>query len=163
MVEEVIDRFGNTDLTDAKREELYQQGVTWYERYSVSKRPVPPDYASFRQKWQHICDNVLEMTPTAERALDMALSRDIDRIPMIPPIIWKLGRVPTSEFVRITTIGGLPTSVRKRFDIPWTATDQLELSAFETAVRAGWRFVHPKLRYHPRARAGYNEARKLAS
>lgn len=163
MVEQVIDRFSQRQLSSLDREQLYQEGVTWYSRYSMSSRPVPADYSSFKQKWDHICSELLEMTPAAEQAVDMALSRNVDRVPMIPSAIWKLGRLPASEFVRVTTIGGLPAVVRKRFGIPWSPADQLELTAFETAVRAGWRFVHPKLRYHPRARAGNHYVKKLAA
>jgi uncharacterized protein (DUF2236 family) len=158
MVEEEIDRFSRLKLNQGRREQLYQEGVEWYGRYSMAARPVPENYSSFKEKWDHICSEVLEITPAADRALNMALSRNVDRVPMIPPLIWKLGRLPASEFVRITAIGGLPESVRKRFDIPWSKADQIELNAFETAVRNGWRFVHPKLRYHPRARAGNSHA-----
>ncbi len=163
MVEQEIDRFSQRRLNSANREQLYQEGKTWYARYNMGSRPVPAGYTGFKEKWDHICNEVLEVTPAAERALDMALSRDIDRVPMIPPVIWKLGHLPASEFVRVTTIGGLPEVVRKRFDIPWSRADQLELGAFETAVRTGWRFIHPKLRYHPRARAGNHHAKKLAA
>lgn len=163
MVEQEIDRFSQRHLSPTDRERLYQEGVEWYGRYNMNSRPVPADYQTFKEKWDHICNDVLELTPAAERAIDMALSRNINRVPIIPPIIWKLGRLPASEFVRITTIGGLPDGVRERFDIPWSKTDQLELSTFEAAVRTGWRFIHPKLRYHPRARAGNNFARKMAA
>jgi uncharacterized protein (DUF2236 family) len=161
MVEQQIDRFDSRRLGPGDREQLYQEGRAWYARYHMGSRPVPPDYESFKAKWDHVCNEVLELTPAAEHAVDMALSRDIDRVPMIPSLIWKLGRLPASEFVRVTAIGGLPDVVRKRFDIPWTKTDQLELAAFVTAVRTGWRFVLPKrLRYHPRAYAGMRQAAK---
>lgn len=163
MVEQEIDRFSRRQLDPLDREKLYQEGAAWYARYNMSPRPVPADYSAFKEKWNRICDEVLELTPAAEHALDIALSRDVDRVPMIPSVIWKLGRLPASEFVRITTIGGLPETVRKRFGIPWSRTDQLELSALETGVRNGWRFIHPKLRYHPRARAGNNHAKKFAA
>lgn len=163
MIEEEIDRFSQRDMNLADREQLYQEGVQWYGRYNMSPRPVPENYLNFKEKWDYICNEVLEVTPAAERALEMALSRDIDKVPMVPEVIWKLGRLPASEFVRVTTIGGLPETVRKRFDIPWSKANQLELDTFEAAVRNGWRFLHPKLRYHPRARAGNQYARKLAA
>ncbi|HSX46714.1 MAG TPA: oxygenase MpaB family protein [Patescibacteria group bacterium] len=164
MIEQEIDRFSQRTLSMVDREKLYEEGRAWYGRYGMGSRPVPINYFAFKEKWDHICNDVLELTPAAERAVDMALSRDVDRIPMIPPLIWKLlGRVPASEFVRVTTIGGLPSAVRDRFDIPWSEFDQFELDSFEKVVRSSWRFVHPKLRYHPRARAGNNIAKKLAA
>lgn len=163
MDEQVIDRFSKRRLSADQREQLYQEGVEWYSRYNMSSKPVPQNYTAFKEKWDYVSEEVLEVTPAAERALEMALSRDIDKVPMIPPIIWKLGRLPASEFVRVTTIGGLPEKVRKRFDIPWSKTDQLELHTFEAAIRNGWRFVHPKLRFHPRARVGNHQATKIAA
>lgn len=163
MVEGVIDRFSTRRLSPEDREQLYREGVEWYSRYSMTERPVPPTYQAFREKWDTICHDVLEMTPAAERALDMALKRDVDKIPQIPALVWKFGRVPTSEFIRLMTVGGLPQVVRERFDLPWSSVlDEPRLKMIETAVRQGWRFLPEALRYHPRARDGRKQAANAA-
>lgn len=162
MVEDVADRFSHRNLSQAEREQLYAETTEWYRRYGLSMRPVPANYQAFRDKWQNMCDEVLEMTPAAEKAIAMAVDRNVERVPYIPPLIWKLGRLPVSESIRIVTIGGLPKTVRERFDIPWSMIDEVRLKALEVSVQNGWRFIHPKLRYHPRARAGNRQASRAA-
>jgi uncharacterized protein (DUF2236 family) len=99
------------------------------------------------------------MTPEAEYALGMAQRRDVTRVPVFPPLVWKaLARWPVSETIRIFTVGGLPENVRRRFDIPWSDFDQLRLDAAEEAVRKVWHRLPHRARYHPRAYAGRRHA-----
>jgi uncharacterized protein (DUF2236 family) len=160
MAEQVADRYDIHRLTGGEREQLYVEGVEWYRRYGVSMRPVPRDRASFQHAWDHHCADVLEMNAAARWALDQVigaqplhLGRMID---WASPLL-RIGVVRriTLEPVRITTLGGLPPVVRKRFGIPWSRADQLELDALELAVRQAWRLVPFSLRWQPRALAGW--------
>ncbi len=98
------------------------------------------------------------MTPAAERAVDMALHESLE-LPGLPQWTALLQRQVVTPLLRLTAIGGLPARVRERFGIPWRIDDELQLKAFELAVREGWRFVPPAMRYHPRAAAGRARAR----
>lgn len=159
MAEQVIDRFSLNELTLDKREQLYAESKEWYRRYGVSERPQPATYAGFVEKWNHICRHVLEMTPAASHAIDIALSGHVDRLPGVPPVVWQFARLPVSDFVRVVTIGGLPAEVRQRFDLPFNDFDKFRLQTLEKAVRNGWRFLPASWRYHERARAGYRAAK----
>jgi uncharacterized protein (DUF2236 family) len=158
-VKQVIDRFDRHRLSRGEREELYLDGVEWYRRYGVSMRPVPPDYASFRAEWQRQCRDVLEMTPAASRALDMAIEGTGPQPPFLPPWFKPLQPLVVSPLLRLTTIGGLPAAVRQRFGIPWRVDEEAEYRVLQLAVRESWRFVPPPLRYGPTASA----ARRAAS
>jgi uncharacterized protein (DUF2236 family) len=83
-VEQVVDRFDAHRLSYAERRQLYVEGLEWYRRYGVSFRAVPPDRDAFQLQWDRYCDEVLEMTPAAERAVDMALHEKVDRLPDLP-------------------------------------------------------------------------------
>ena len=83
-VEQVADRFDAHRLTGAEREELYLDGVEWYRRYAVSTRPVPADRDAFRAEWDRHLEEVLEMTPAAERALDIALHDRTSPVGVLP-------------------------------------------------------------------------------
>ena len=164
MVEQVVNRFSHRTLSSNDKELLYEQGVEWYSRYSVSKRPVPKNYQEFQEKVHYIQDEVLEMTPSAEKAINKATSRDVEKVPQIPGIIWKFLGLPVSETVRLVTIGGLPENVRKRFDIPWSPVfDEPRLKVLEETIKRGWHFLPAELRYHPRARAGNRFATRKAA
>lgn len=135
---ETARRWNHRGLSKARKERLYQETVTWYRRYGVSDRPVPRDYPSFRARFHEICANELEMTPSAQRALDMALADRVeaplpsDRLPSVLADLTATGITPV---MRALSLGGLPRVVRSRFDIPFTRADEAVLAALTLAVR----------------------------
>jgi uncharacterized protein (DUF2236 family) len=157
-VKQMVDRFDHHRLTASERDGLYLDGVEWYRRYGVSMRPVPTGYAAFRIEWQRQCGEVLEMTPAAERAVDIALHAGSQDLPFLPLWTRPLQPLVVSPVLRLTAIGGLPGAVRKRFAIPWRPDEEAEYRVLQLAVREGWRFVLPGLRYGPTAAAGRRTA-----
>lgn len=127
---ETADRWDHRRLSPRHREQLYQESVTWYRRYGVSDRSVPADEAAFAARFDDICRTELELTPTAERAVDIALYEEIDAPGMSPA----RAKVMT-PVLRTLAIGGLPPVVRKRFGIPWTIADELTLAGIQLTVR----------------------------
>ncbi len=127
---ETVDRWSHRTLRGRRREELYQETVTWYRRYGVSDRPVPIDERAFRQRFDDVCRHELELTPTAERALDIALHGTVER-PGRPQAV----NAAMTPLMRTVTIGGLPAVVRDRFGIPWSLADEARLAAITVTVR----------------------------
>lgn len=154
-VERLAQRFDARSLDDDDRDRLYREGVEWYRRYGVSMVPVPASRAEFRERWHHYCDDVLEMTVAAQRAIDMALHDKVRDLPGLPGWSWPIQREVITPVFRLTAIGGLPARVRRRFDIPWGTIEAAQLRAFELWVRESWRFVPRPLRWAPRAAAGW--------
>ncbi len=161
-VEQLIDRLTNHRLTDEERQDLYLDGIEWYRRYGVSMRPVAPDYPAYVAEWERHCVGVLEMTPAAERAVDMALHSRRSAGPRLPWWTAPLQRTVVSPILHLTAIGGLPAVVRRRFAIPWRLDEELEYQALQRLVRQSWRFVPAGLRHHPRAVAGHRLAIQAA-
>lgn len=130
-------------LTAEDHEQMYAETVTWYSRYGVSMRPVPPDYASFQSKFWHVCSRELELTPAAARALEIA-KHGSDRLTVLPvggPRLDRAGRLVIERPLRLLTFGCLPAIVRQRFDIPWTPLDQAQFAALALANRQGYRMM----------------------
>lgn len=148
-VETVVDRFDTKRLRPAEREDLYLDGVEWYRRYGVSMRPVPRDHPEFRSEWKRVCDEVLEMTPAAERAVDMALRNRTLGAPFLPWWTKPLQPFVVTPLLQLTAIGGLPARVRRRFGIPWRIDHQVEYRAMQVAVREWFRWLPEPLRYGP--------------
>jgi uncharacterized protein (DUF2236 family) len=162
-VEQVVDRFDTRRLTDEVKEELYRDGVEWYRRYGVSMRPVPVDHRAFKDEWRRHLQDVLELTPAAERAVDMALhDRGMD-IPFLPSWTRPFQPLAVTPVLRLTAIGGLPDRVRRRFGIPWRPDEELQYRALQLAVRELWRGLPAPLRYGPAATAGYRARRSAAA
>ena len=145
---EACDRWDHRTLSCRHREQLYQETVTWYRRYGVSDRPVPPDHASFARRFDEICRHDLEMTPTAERAVDMALHDRVSQPGMPEPVAVLLTPV-----MRTLAIGGLPAIVRERFGIPWSAADELSLRGIRLTVRNAGQVVPQRLTRGPYLRS----------
>jgi uncharacterized protein (DUF2236 family) len=155
MVEDMIDRFDNKDMTQVEREQLYQETSQWYRRYGVSTRPLPQTYEKYKEKWDEVCENDLELTPAAEKALEIATQRSVERIPQVPSVVWKLGKIPVSEIVYLITVGGLPQNVRERFDIPWSPSiDGTRLKVLELAIRKAAPLRPFVVSYYPTAQKG---------
>ena len=169
MTEQVAERFERRPLSSADREQLYQEGVTWYLRYGVSARVVPPDRTAFAAMWDRYCRDVLEMTPAAERVLDLILRPQ--RASTLPAdVSWlatilrsATGRRMFSVPLRLSAIGGLPPIVRSRFGIPWTRQDAMALAALERTVRNTWPLLPANRRWHPRAAAAWQRTRAAAA
>ena len=158
--EQVADRFDVHRLNGAERDEMYLDGVEWYRRYGVSMRPVPADYRSFRAEWDRHLDRVLEMTPAAQRALDMALHDRTMQLGFLPSWTRLLQPLVVNPVLRLTAIGGLPAPVRRRFSIPWRIDEELQYRVLQLAVRETWRNLPAPLRYGPTASAGYRARRR---
>lgn len=157
-VEQLVDRFDSHRLSDLEREELYQDGVEWYRRYGVSMRPVPAEHSGFVAEWQRHCLSVLELTPAAERAVDLALRAPKSGLPELPWWTAPLQRSLVTPVLHLTAIGGLPSAVRRRFGIPWRLDEEVQYRALQRLVRDSWRLVPPLRRHHPRATAGHRAA-----
>jgi uncharacterized protein (DUF2236 family) len=157
-VKQMVDRFDHHRLNTTERDELYLDGVEWYRRYGVSMRRVPVDYTAFRLEWQRQCRDVLEMTPAAERAIDMALHARAHELSFLPAWTRPLQMLVVTPVLRLTAIGGLPAPVRKQFGIPWRLDEEAEYRALQLAVRQSWRWMLPGLRYGPTASAGRRAA-----
>ena len=129
----------------------------------MSERPVPPTRAAFEEKWNHICDTVLERNAATEFVLDSLDQPLLPKFDGRAPLPRQLHGVADSWLVRralsgpsrIVAIGGLPERVRTRLDIPWSRTDQLRLDIIEWVVARTHRFAPSSMRWQPRALAGW--------
>ncbi len=159
-VHQIAERFSHHRVTPEERQQLYREGIEWYRRYDVTMEPVPPDHAAFVTKWAHYCTNELEMTPAAERVLDLSLHGKAEHLPGLPSWTLPLQRRLLTPVFRLTQIGGLPGIVRQRFGIPWTIQNQVELDVLERFVRTTWRFMPEQARWAPEGVAGRRRERR---
>lgn len=160
-IHQIADRFSHHTPTPEEREQLYLEGVEWYRRYDVSMDPVPPNHAAFVTKWSQYCTQELEMTPAAERVLDMSLHGRAEDLPGLPSWTAPIQRYLLTPIFRLTQIGGLPRVVRDRFDIPWSLQNQVELDLFERFVRRTWWLLPEAARLAPEGLAARRREKKL--
>ena len=146
-VEQAARRFSAGGLTPEQRDAMYLEGLAWYRRYGVSDRAVPPTRAAYTARFREICTEELEMTAAADRAVDMALHGRVEGLPGVPSWMALPVELASTPAARLTSIGGLPSVVRQRFDIPWSVTDDLQYRALIVAAREGSRFMPEPVRH----------------
>ena len=113
-------------------EQLYAETVTWYRRYGVSDRAVPPTLDDFEARFEDICAHELELTPAVSWVLDPATNPGPSRPPRLPGPLSAFDGVATSvtsDVLRVIVYGCLPDVVRRRFDFRWTDLDRARFAA----------------------------------
>jgi len=135
-------------LRRSEKEQLYAETVTWYRRYGVSDRPVPPTYGAFRARFDEICRHELELTPAVQWVLDPksnpgARADDI-HLPGVFAALDGAANHVGSALMRVLVFGAMPDVVRRRFEFHWSNADRAAfasacaaLRAMEPAVRRG--------------------------
>ncbi|WP_040522745.1 oxygenase MpaB family protein [Gordonia araii] len=173
MVEQTVDRYSRYRLTDAEREQLYQEGCEWYRRYAMSEQPLPPNRAAFQQEWDRYCREVLTPNPASDYLMKVIEGRavpDMSKSPHLPvsPLLKPVARLalPTLPMraalappMRLTIYGGLPPEVRKRFGIRWNWADELAYRALLRAVPTAWPLIPVSWRWHPNSHSGWRRDR----
>jgi uncharacterized protein (DUF2236 family) len=142
-----------TPLTDAARRRLYAESITWYERYGLTMRPVPPDYDAFREYWQRVLTEVLEPTQVALGAVRYGRELPPPQIRYLNGPAWRALRPVASHAGPWLVRATLPPEARAILSITWRPSDQAAFELFRATVRAAWPLVPDGARRLPRARA----------
>ena len=149
----------DTPFTPDQKEQLYRESITWYSRYGVSMRPVPPDYASFERYWNEMLPT-LQPTPITHHAIHMGRTpRPFESIPR--PVWWLLDPL-VNRFSQWLGRGTLPPVLRQKLGMRWSRADQVALNAFAGLVRTVFALLPTEWRYLPTAKAGRRVAREQA-
>jgi uncharacterized protein (DUF2236 family) len=152
--ERAAEHYSLEPFTDEDRAMQHLESNTWYSYYGMPMNMVPADYAANLSYRKHMIDDVLEMNPSAERAIDASLNHNPPRPEGVPKAVWTLAKialVPVSEVVGLVTIGEMDPAIRKKFGIPFGRDDQKHLDELRTIAKA---FIDPlpdPIRYTPMA------------
>jgi len=127
-------------LRRTEQEQLYAETVTWYRRYGVSDRVVPPTLGDFRARFDEVCRDELELTPAVQWVLDPstnpgARSEEI-RLGGVFAGLSGLANRLSSEVVRIMVFGAMPDVVRGRLDVAWSNADRIAFVSICSALQA---------------------------
>lgn len=155
-----LQEFFGTPLTDAEKDQVVREGVTWWQRYGLSMRPVIDNYADFRVYWEDMHDNVLESNKTTEFAIGrlgkIAIPKSFP-VP-IPGPLWDLLIEPIARQMSPWLMSAMMTPRgREILDLSWSRRDQQLFSLFQGVVRITWPRLPRRLKYFPRAYAGINK------
>lgn len=153
-----INEYFGTPLTDAEKEQLVAEGITWWRMYGLSDRVLVADYAEFKRYWDRTIDEVLEANATTDFALRLNRQR-IPAMPGIPEPVWSVIWRPVMAFNVWLANALMPERAREILGLRWTPLDQVFLGAFSTAIRTVWPLLPDRLKYAPRAYTGIKRVR----
>ncbi len=120
-------------------EKLYAETVTWYRRYGVSERPVPPTLGEFWEKFDRIVDEELELTPAVSWVLDPATNPGPSGRTHLPGPLGLLNRPidqHNADLMRVIVYGSMPDRLRRRFGFAWSNLDRARFTAVCAALQA---------------------------
>jgi len=125
-------------LRRSEQEQLYAETVTWYRRYGVSDRVVPPTLDAFRQRFDTICRTELELTPAAQWVFDRSEDPTSEPPVQLPGPLSPLDGLATragASVRRVLVYGTMPDALRRRFGFPWSHADRAAFAALCGALR----------------------------
>ncbi len=140
------DLFG-TPFTKAERDQLVREGVTWWDKYGMSERPVIDNYDDLVTYMDDMVENVLERNETVDFALRTARVEPVKAPDSVPPRLWKVIWKPIMRSTIWLTIGTLPEKYRRILDLEWTPRDQKRFNRIAKAIRKAFTLLPEDKRY----------------
>ena len=122
-------------LTEAEKDQIVAESVTWFARYGVSVRGIPRTWAEFEDYWEQMLAERLVPHRTARYGVGYA-TKGWPRPARVPAPVWRLAGRPVDTSSAFLTIGGLPPRARELLDLPWTDRQERRYQRFAAAWRA---------------------------
>ncbi len=122
-------------LSDAEKEQMFRESITWFSRYGVSATGSPQTYAEFKEYWQHALDERLVAHRTAAYGVGYA-TKGWPRPKQIHPVLWVLVKRPVNALSSFITIGGMPAEGRDLLGLPWDEKRERRYQRFAAVSRA---------------------------
>ncbi|MEU1431897.1 oxygenase MpaB family protein [Nocardia sp. NPDC005746] len=144
-----MNEYFGTPLTGDQKQQLWAEGVTWWERYGLSAQPVFGTYEEFQAYWEHMLADELEANETTDFAL-RAAGIPIPPVPGVPTWAWTVIRRPFMEFNVWLLAAMMPERGREILGIDWNRLDEFGFRVFAGTVRRAWPLLPRPLRYDRR-------------
>jgi uncharacterized protein (DUF2236 family) len=122
-------------LSEAEKAQIFQESITWFERYGVSSRGTPTTYAEFVDYFEAVLDERLVAHRTAAYGVGYA-TKGWPRPARLHPALWWLVRRPVNTLSSFLTIGGMPQRGREILGLPWDERRERRYQRFARVCRA---------------------------
>ncbi|GAA4476379.1 oxygenase MpaB family protein [Rhodococcus olei] len=121
-------------LSDAEKEQIFEESKAWYRLYGVSDRGQPQTYAEFVEYWDRMLDRFV---PT--RTIVYATGYIRKGVPgprRIPAPVWKVLSAPLNAFTRTVVVGTVPPQMREVCGLEWDDKKEKRFQRFARMMRA---------------------------
>ena len=114
-------------------EQFYAEMLAIGRLHGVAGADLPPSYAEFRPYFAQMVDS-LEDSDVVRGVLD-TLTHPARPTSKLPDPAWRLATMPVAATLRLGTVGLLPQGLRRRWQLPWGRSQELQLRALGAASR----------------------------
>ena len=121
-------------LSEAEKEQIFRESITWFERYGVSSRGTPQTYEEFVAYFEHALEERLVAHRTASYGVGYA-TKGWPRPKQVPKPLWWLVKRPVNAISSSLTIGGLPPRGREILGLPWDERRERRYQRFAAVSR----------------------------
>lgn len=138
-------------LTEAEKDRLVRESVTWFARYDVPAPFTPGSWAEFEAWFADALRTRLVRHRVAAYGVGYT-TKGWPRPAHVHPLVWRALRRPVNAASASITIGGLPPVAREVLGLPWDERRERRYQRFAAACRrlgplvdrvpARWR-LHP--------------------
>ena len=138
-------------LSDAEKEQIFDESITWFERYGVSSRGTPQTYSEFVEYFDMTLNERLIAHRTASYGVGYA-TKGWPRPKQIPAPLWWLIKRPLNAISSSITIGGMPPKGREILGLPWDEGRERRYQRFARVMRRlapAYRRLPGRARLHP--------------
>jgi uncharacterized protein (DUF2236 family) len=120
-------------LSDAEKEQIFNEGKTWFGLYGVSDRAQPQTYAEFVAYW----DQMLERFVPHKTVLYGTgyIRKGIPGPRRIPKPVWKALSAPLNAYTRLVLVGTLPQQMRDVCGLEWNPVLERRFQRFAAVMR----------------------------
>lgn len=136
-----------TPFTDEEKEQIIQEGVTWWDMYGMSERPAIDTLDGYIKYFEEMENTVLERNETVDFALRTARVEPVKAPDGVPETVWKVIWKPIMNSIIWLTYGTLNDRQREILDLPWTEKDQKRFDRIADAVRKLFEILPEDKRY----------------
>lgn len=121
-------------LSREEKEQIFNEGKTWYGLYGVSARSQPQTYDEFLAYWEDMCEKFVPHKTVLYGT--GYIRKGIPGPRWIPGPVWKTLSAPLNAYTRLVLVGTLPAQMRTVCELAWDAKKEKRFQRFTAAMRA---------------------------
>lgn len=121
-------------LSEAEKEQIFEESKIWYQLYGISDRSQPQTYAEFRAYWD---DMLTRFVPHKTIIYATGYIRQgLPRPARIPAPLWKVVSAPMNAAIGTIVVGTLPPEMRAVCNLEWNNRREKNFKRFAAVMRA---------------------------
>jgi uncharacterized protein (DUF2236 family) len=129
------ERFGRP-LSDGQREQFWREWRALGKLLGIREGDLPRGWSEFETYVGDTVETTLVRTQAVDDVIAALARPSAPDLPLLREPLWALVRMPLGHLLGLATVGLLAPELRERFELDWSAAQELELRALGRTLRA---------------------------